>query len=386
MEFKYENYVSTGGEATAREILQQPKMWEKTIEILKERHDEISDFMTGALKNDNLQILFIGAGSSAFCAEMVSPGVNKYLGYNTKAPHTTDIVGSPESVLKADLPTMLISFGRSGNSPESVAAVEYARNRVKNLYEVAITCAEDGKLAKLTGNSEKRLSVILPPETNDEGFAMTSSLTSMAIAAYGVLAFDKFDKFKEDALALGAVIERELQSLAKVAKDIAEDFDFDRVAFLGIGTLNGAAHEATVKMCELTTGDVNVVHDTSLGFRHGPKLMIKDKTITLHMISDDELTRKYDVDLLREVVLQKKKNKVLALSGVSPKVEDVDYDVEFKTEFNNDFFLGIACVVFCQLFAFFTSQKLGVNTDNPSPDGAANRVVQGVIIYPDVVG
>ena len=385
MEFRCQDFIATGGEATAREILQQPEMWKRTVEILGKRHDEISNFMNNALKHDNLQVFFIGAGSSAFCSEMVSPAINKYLGYNTFAPHTTDIVGSPDSVFKGDVPTMLVSFGRSGNSPESVAAVEYARNRVKDLYEVAITCAGDGKLANLTGNYPNRLSVILPEETNDEGFAMTSSLTSMAIAAFGVFAFDKFDKFKEDALALSVIIERELQNLAKTAKFVAEDFDFDRVAFLGTGTLNGAAHEATVKMCELTTGDVNVVHDSSLGFRHGPKLMIKDRTVTVHIISQDELTQKYDLDLLKEVAIQKKKNRVLSVSGMPTEVAGVDYEVTYNSEFANDFYLSVASVVFAQLFSFFTSQKLGVNTDNPSPDGAANRVVQGVILYPDIV-
>ena len=384
MEFRYENYASTNGKATAREILQQPQMWEQTVGILAERQDEIRNFMQGALKNENLQIFFIGAGSSAFCAEIVAPGVNKYLGYNTSAPHTTDIVGSPDSVLKADIPTMLVSFGRSGNSPESIAAVEYARNRVKNLYEIAVTCADDGKLAKFTGNSDKRLSIILPPETNDEGFAMTSSLTAMAIAAYGILAFEKFADFRKDISELAMIIDRELQGLAKVAKDVAEKFDFDRVAFLGCGALKGAAHESTVKMCELTTGNVNVVHDTSLGFRHGPKFMIKDRTITVHMISDDKLTRKYDIDLLKEVASQKKSNKIVVLSGTSPEVANVDYDVAFQAEFGNDFYLSIACVVFSQLFAFFTSQKMGVNTDSPSADGAVNRVVQGVIIHPEV--
>ena len=382
MKFRYEDYVGTNGKATAREILQQPQMWEQTVGILEERLGEISEFMKGALAHKDLQILFIGAGSSAFCAEMVSPGVNQYLGYNTSAPHTTDIVSSPDSVLSAELPTMLVSFARSGNSPESIAAVEYARDRVKNLYEIAVTCAEDGKLALFTGNSEKRLTVLLPPETNDEGFAMTSSLTAMALAAYGILAFDKFDAFKRDVAVLSAVIDRKLQELAYTAKKVAESFDFDRVAFLGCGALKGAAHESTVKMCELTHGNVNVVYDTSMGFRHGPKFMIKDTTITVHMVSGEMLTAKYDVDFLKEVISQKKNNKIVAISDGVLEVDGIDFAVDFGGELANDFYLSVAVVVFSQLFAFFTSQKMGVNTDSPSADGAVNRVVQGVIIYP----
>ena len=383
MNFNYEDYISTNGEATAREILQQPQMWQETLEILEERLDEIHALMKEALKNENLQIMFIGAGSSAFCAEMVSPGANKFLGYNTSAPHTTDIVASPDSVLKGELPTLLVSFARSGNSPESVAAVEYARNRVENLYEIAVTCAQEGKLALLTGNSEKRLTILLPEKTNDEGFAMTSSLTSMALAAYGILAFEQFESFKREATVLGKVIEGKIDELAHTGKAVAESFDFDRVAFLGCGTLKGAAHESTVKMCELTHGVVNVVYDTSLGFRHGPKFMIKDTAITMHLLSKDPLTKRYDVDLLKEVISQKKGNKVVVVSDEALEVDGVDYAVNFSDELANDFYLSVASVVFSQLFAFFTSQKMGVNTDSPSADGAVNRVVQGVIIYPE---
>ena len=382
MELNFSNYEPTNGGITAREIRQQPHMWQETVSILEEKLPKITAFMTDALQHENLKVMFVGAGSSAFCAELVSPGINKYLGFHTQATGTTDIVASPDSVLKRKIPTMMVSFGRSGNSPESVAAVEYARTKVDLLYEVVVTCAKDGKLAVDTGDGDRRLSIILPDATNDEGFAMTSSLTSMALAAYGIFAFDQFDIYKEEVSCLASIIEEQMQSLADQGKLIAETFEFDRVAFLGCGALRGAAHEATVKMCELTTGNVNVVHDSSLGFRHGPKFMIKDNTYTVHLLSDDPLTRTYDLDFLKEVIRFKDKNKCIVLTSAATGLEGIDHEVVYGKQPKNDFFLGIAYIVFAQLFAFFTSQKLGVNTDSPSADGAVNRVVQGVTIHP----
>ena len=381
MNFRVEDYVVTHGEATAREIIQQPEMWRKTFEILEELQPTIKGFMENAFAHKNLQVYFVGAGSSQFCAEIVAPGVNQFLGYNTFAVATTDIVSVPDSLLKEEIPTMIVSFARSGNSPESIATVEYARKKVKTLYEIAVTCASDGKLARLTGNSENRLTINLPKKTNDEGFAMTSSLTSMALAAYGIFAFESFQKVKGEALALATLIENKMQELAAKGKDVAEGFDFERVAFLGCGTHKGAAHEATVKMCELTIGNINVVHDSSLGFRHGPKFMIKDNTYTVHFIADDELTRKYDIDFLKEAVAFKKKNKIIALSSAPTGVEGVDVPFVYGEKLANDFYLSIVNVVFAQMFAFFTSQKMGINTDSPSADGAVNRVVQGVNLY-----
>lgn len=382
MEFNFSSYEATNGGITAREIHQQPEMWRETVAILEAKLPVITTFMKDALQHKNLKVMFVGAGSSAFCAELVSPGINKYLGYDTQATDTTDIVASPDSVLKRDIPTMIVSFGRSGNSPESVAAVAYARAKVDVLYEVAVTCAKDGQLAVDTGDGDRRLSIVLPDATNDEGFAMTSSLTSMALGAYGVFAFDRFDEFKKGVACLATTIEENMQALATQGKLIAESFAFDRVAFLGCGTLKGAAHEATVKMCELTTGNVNVVYDSSLGFRHGPKFMIKDQTYTVHMLSDDPLTRIYDLDFVKEVINFKHKNRVIVATSSATGLEGIDHEVVFGAEFANDFFLGIAHIVFAQMFAFFTSQKMGLNTDSPSADGAVNRVVQGVTIYP----
>ena len=381
MKFRVEDYLATHGEATAREIIQQPEMWRQTFEILEELQPTITTFMKNALSHKNLQVYFVGAGSSQFCAEIVAPGVNQFLGYNTFAVATTDIVSVPDSLLKEELPTLIVSFARSGNSPESIATVEYARKKVKTLYEIAVTCASDGKLALLTGNTENRLTIHLPEETNDEGFAMTSSLTSMALAAYGVFAFESFQKVKNEAFALATLVESKMEELATKGREVAEVFDFERVAFLGCGAHKGAAHEATVKMCELTIGNINVVHDSSLGFRHGPKFMIKDNTYTVHFIADDELTRKYDIDFLKEAVAFKKKNKIIALTSAPTGVEGVDVELVYGEKLANDFYLSIVNVVFAQMFAFFTSQKMGINTDSPSADGAVNRVVQGVILY-----
>ena len=58
-------------------------------------------------------------------------------------------------IFQKDFPTLLVSFARSGNSPESIAAVQLAEQIVTDLYQITITCAKDGKLAKRAVNNEK---------------------------------------------------------------------------------------------------------------------------------------------------------------------------------------------------------------------------------------
>ena len=77
--------------------------------------------------------------------------------------------------MKKDVPTVLVSFARSGNSPESVATVDLAKSLVDELYQVTITCAAEGELALQAHGDERNLLLLQPAASNDAGFAMTSS-------------------------------------------------------------------------------------------------------------------------------------------------------------------------------------------------------------------
>lgn len=381
--FNPKDYQKTAGEATATEILQQPSVYRKITEILLSRSDKIKAFMNRVLSIKGIRILYLGAGSSAFCGEMLA-AESMALSIPAEAPHTTDIVASPETVLY-DTPTLIISFARSGNSPESVGAVQYARSVIKDLYEVCITCAADGRLAQITKDNDRSLKIILPEESCDKGFAMTSSLTGMAVAAFGLLHYNDLDSWAKDVNTLADTVEAKFDYLVSSAYKVTSEYDFDRMAILGCGTLRGAAREAAVKMSELSAGKVNVVYDTSTGFRHGPKSMVNSSTLSMHYISPNEHTKKYDLDLLNEMYGEKSSNPLVALTCGNKSEINADYTIDLGDEEYNDglcLYAAVKYTIFAQLLAFFYSQKLGITTDDPCPGGEVNRVVQGVIIYP----
>ena len=358
-------------------------MWLETARILEKRLPDITGFMERC-RTPGLRVCIAGAGSSGYCGEIISAAANKYLGYISDAPHTTDIVGSPESFLHEDIPTLLISLARSGNSPESAGAVEYARKKIKRLFEICVTCSANGELFKISEENKENeniLNILLPEKTCDKGFAMTSSFTSMAVAAYGILSYNNFPAFKNDVSALGGCISESLNKLVCSAQKTISEKPFDRAAFLGAGIHKGLAREAANKMGELTAGKINVVSDTPLEFRHGPKSMVDDNTVIMHIISEDLLTRKYDIDLLCELISQKRENKIITVSAGKPDVEGIDYEIILNNNFSNDFYFGIAGAVFAQIFAFIKSQEMGITTDNPCPGGDLNREVKGVTIY-----
>jgi len=368
---------------TSEEIAQQPELWNDLAYTLSQKQEEILQFIKSLGDLNKIRIIFTGAGSSAFVGETLSTLITKSTGIRTEAIHTTDIVSAPESYLIPDIPTLLVSFARSGNSPESVGAVKYAREAIKELYEVAIICNKNSSLYEFTQNSERKLTLLMPEGSNDRGFAMTSSVSCMLLAGFALFNADKIKDIRADISLLASNVEKSALKFTEAAKNCA-DMEFDRIAFLGCAELKHVAHEAALKIMELTNGIVNGSFDSPTGFRHGPKSVIKDKTVTVHLISGDKFTSRYDMDLLNEVNSQKKLNKTVVLSGDDSDAVSGDIRVITSAKVYNycyELCISMEMLVFCQMLAMFKSLSIGITTDDPSPSGEINRVVKGVTIY-----
>lgn len=77
--------------------------------------------------------------------------------------------------------------------------------------------------------------------------------------------------------------------------------DFNRVTYLGSGSFGGLAQESQLKILELAHGLVATSYDTSMGYRHGPKSFVDDKTLVFVFVNNDAYTRQYDIDILNEI-------------------------------------------------------------------------------------
>lgn len=370
---------------TAKEIIQQPDTWRESIKNLIKNKIEIKSFIDSFLSKKEFRIILTGAGTSAFAGEVCEPYLTSLLNKRVEAIATTDLVASPKSYFIKDIPTLLVSFARSGNSPESVHAVNLATQLVDDLYQVVITCNENGKLAKNTVNDEKSLLLLMPPQTNDLGFAMTSSFTTMVLNAMAVFNINNIENFSSDVDKLSNSVNDFIENNIEKVTSLANE-DFERIVYLGSSTSKGIARESALKVLELTAGKVNVSYDTPLGFRHGPKSVVDDETVSVIYISNDEYTRKYDLDLAKEMLAHKKNDKVVIVGDNIEEdilnkadyvfnVENINYTVE------NEVLLPLQQIIFGQMLSFLKSVNLGITPDNPCPTGEVNRVVQGVILH-----
>lgn len=379
-------WESLKGIFTATEINQQPATWRKTIKQIEDNKDALKAFIENVTKNEDYDIILTGAGTSEFVGNALYSYLNKLTNYKTKSFGTTDIVATPENYLSQNKPTLLISFGRSGNSPESVGAVDVADEVCgNNVYHLFVTCNQEGALSKAAVKRDNAFAINLTPETHDQSFAMTSSFSNMMLATLLCFCLDNLDAVKAELEDVITTAEKSLANDYGFFANIVKDYNFNRIVYLGANALKGIAQESQLKMLELTAGKVATMFDTPMGFRHGPKSIINDETLTVIYVSDNAYTRQYEVDLIKEMSAQRKGNKIVAIMNKMDKevAELVDYAYAFElNEEHDNMLLGFDYITAAQVLALFKSLSYGITPDNPCPSGEVNRVVKGVILHP----
>ena len=379
-----ESLKALGADITAGEIKQQPELWLDTLNIYKENKDAIDAFLADAraMGEGRLSVVFTGAGTSDYVGDTCAPYL-RHAGdttlYDFKPIATTDIVSAPRDFLNPDEPTVLVSFARSGNSPESLAAVQVAKTFVKNVKFINITCAPEGKLAVESEGDADQLTLLIP-RANDKGFAMTGSYSCMTLLS--TLIFDGADidtkeAWVKQAAEMGAeVIERE----AEIADVLSGDFN--RVTYLGSGSFVGLAQEAQLKILELAHGLVATSWDSCMGYRHGPKSFVDDKTLVFVFMNNDEYTRQYDLDILNEINGDEIAQKTFAIQqDLAPSFEGASFTFAGR-EALPEGYLALPFVMFAQVVSLLNSVRVGNTPDSPTPTGTVNRVVKGVTIHP----
>ncbi|HUQ61499.1 SIS domain-containing protein [Lentzea sp.] len=365
---------------TAEEIWQQPATWPRVAAAVEQVRPRVEGLVGAALADARTRVVLTGAGTSAFIGEVVAPALARHLGRPVETLPTTEVVADPLAAAVDDRPVLLVSFARSGNSPESLAAAELLHRLTPGLRHLVITCDPQGELGRRWAGADDAVVVALPEETNDRGFAMTSSFTGMALAA--LLAFgldvDVDAVAREGTAVLGEAAER--ASAIAGAKPA-------RLVYLGSGALRGLAREAALKSLELTRGEVVGIAESSLGFRHGPKSVLDDRTIAFVFLSTDPYARSYDVDIARELVQSLGADRVVVVGDADSGECGGAQVWPVRGSFTSPSVWALVAVITAQTTALACSLALDMTPDNPFPGGEVNRVVQGVVIheFPDGV-
>lgn len=357
---------SADADWTIKEIVQQPAIWEEALRNVEACASADWDWLAPLLARSDLRIILTGAGTSAYAGRMLAPVLTQTLGRRVEAIATTDIVSSPLQHLLPEVPTLIVSYARSGSSPESVAAFELAEQLINDCHQLILCCNPDSALVRACPAAKDAHCLLMPPAALDRSFAMTSSFSSMVLTTLCLFAPD-LDQAEAAIRASRVLLEAPMSEIRQLVGT-----GLSKVAFLGSGGLSGLATEAALKTLELSAGRTDCYSESALGFRHGPKFVVDNRTLVVVMPGADPYTRLYDEDIFAE----------LTSDAVARKVVRLDHLACLESAALSEAWLGLVYLVWCQMLAYTNSLALGLNPDNPCPSGEVNRVVQGVTIHP----
>jgi tagatose-6-phosphate ketose/aldose isomerase len=332
---------------------------------------------------DISSLTLTGSGSSEYAGDCVRAALQNELGVVTQPIGGGVLLAHRGRALPPGRPGLMVSLARSGESPESVGAVDLMLRSQPEIRHLVLTCNRAGSLARnYQGNSRATL-ITLGDETNDQGLVMTSSFTNLVLAARFLGLMGQPDRYQTICEQLSRTASELIQQYREVLAEAAKA-PFRRVLFLGSGSRFAGAREAALKMLEMTAGRVGTMGETYLGLRHGPVSYVQEDTLVMCFLSSEPTLRAYEADLLRELD-QKELGLMKVIIGEAIPAELVrNNDVAIECKGLNrmgDENCPVIDVVAGQLLAFFRCLRENLPPDSPSEDGVISRVVQSFALH-----
>ena len=365
---------------TYMEIHQQPAVWKKTFGIILEKKNEIKSFLDRYL-SEGYKVILTGAGTSAYIGDALEYTLHGTILNGARAVATTDILTTPQLLFDSSDSILLISFARSGNSPESLGAVKAMEKTAGRVAHIFITCNAEGRLAAMKGDNI--LTVLLPPETNDLSLAMTSSYSSMFLACALIAHINEIEAQKEYIDAVSDCVAAAMAKHEDSLKEIASR-DFKRAIFLGSAALKGVAEESRLKLQELTDGRIMCAFDSFLGFRHGPKAVVNPESLIVYLLSPEESIQRYERDLIVQIKARNHIKAYVLVCQHKPGMDESNWDLCIETGLPEGIpacYGAVSYIFVAQLLGYYKSIDSGLNPDSPSVSGNISRVVEGVTLY-----
>jgi len=382
MSLNNQNIIVKNDSYTELEIFSQPDLWIKLHQEYSLIKQQLRNYLKNFFNNADIRVILTGAGSSAFIGEVLLGIYSTKFKNPISAVATTDLVTHPELYFNKQNKYLLISFARSGNSPESSQAIILSEKLSKSVSHLIITCNNESELIESV-SSKNKFVFLLPPEANDKGLAMTASFTSMLLAGLMISRINLDDDLDEQ---IGLLYKYGTRVLSTYSNDIqkAASLFFKRAVFLGSGMMKGIARESQLKLQELTDGKIICKYDSFMGFRHGPKAVIDEDTLIMYLFTNNQYSNLYEKDLVMAIANSRKNLFTIGVMEDNLNLPKLDLKILFSENGKKiqEDFLTVVSVLPAQLLGLYKSINLGLKPDTPSESGMIHRVVQGVNIYP----
>lgn len=374
---------------TPQEIYQQPESWKTTFQKCLESRAELSSFLkqcrVGTEDSSPPIVFLVGAGTSDYIGRAVADLLRQRWSSIVWTVPSTDLLSNMESLILPAREYLWISFSRSGDSSEGVAVLKKALAAYPRIRHLVVTCNGNGQMAQLcAGRPDQARALVLDEAVNDQGLAMTSSFSNMVVAGQCLAHLAELDRYGEILRCMMEAGRGFMRNAADVAASIAA-MNCAKACFVGSGPLAAVANESALKLLELTGGKIHTMSESVLGLRHGPMSALDQSTLYIQFVSSDRRRQPYDLDLLKEIRGKQLAGVTVAVAP-QPTLEldrwaDYQIPLDVPSTFKDEYRPPLD-VMFGQLLGLFSSLNVGLQPDRPSPNGAINRVVSHLRVYP----
>lgn len=334
---------------TLQEILSQPIAWKAVLHELENQAEVLKDHW----QPESMQeVIFTGCGSTYYLSRTAAEIFKGETGALVSAYPASDIYLFPDLVLNKGASRTLVTISRSGETSETLRAVDQFRSRDSGpVY--AISCYEEASLIKKASVS------LVAREAHEKSVAQTRSFSSMLVAATGLAALLSGRTLSERFLELPDLGTDLIADHHELSKELGSALNFERFFFLGSGPLYGLACEAMLKMKEMSLSYSEAYQ--FLEFRHGPMSMVNENSLIVGLLS--ETAFEHEARLLSD--MRKLGAQVFAITPIELNKEQADHQVVLPGGLN-DLERGTLYLPLLQLLAFYRSVSKGLNPDSPS--------------------
>ena len=374
---------------TPFEISQQPSSWQSTYQRCLQQRAQLQAFTkeSGIASNHRPApvVFLVGAGTSDYIGRALADLLRQRWACPVWAIPSTDLLTNMESLLVPGHEYFWISFSRSGDSSEGVAALQKALSSYPRIRHLVVTCNSSGRMAQqCSERPDQALAFVLDEAVNDQGLAMTSSFSNMVVAGQCLAHLEEMEGYREILDCMVTMGSKFLRDAADAASSIAA-MNCSKACFLGAGPLAAVASESALKLLELTAGRIHTMSESVLGFRHGPMSALNRDSLCTLFLSNNPRRQPYEIDLLGEirakglagVTVAVTPQRTAQLESLADRLISLDAPPTFQDEYRPP-----VDVMFAQLLGLFSSVHAGLQPDRPSPNGAINRVVSHLQVYP----
>lgn len=326
---------------TYNEIIRQADQLEKTLDIvenIKMKFEKV-DF-----------VLFTGCGTSFYLATSAAKYYQAVTGQFASAVPASELFLHTSSTILPEKKYLIVAISRSGTTSEIMIALNHLKVYT-NIRSLAVTCNEDTPMAASADQ------VIALNHISEKSVVMTQSFTNMLFALQVLTAkqassIQNLNELKQVPRLVKAALKSEV-----LTKGVAEDLTKKRFIFLGSGSYNGIAKEATLKLKEMTQTECESY--SSLEFRHGPISIVDGSTVVILLTQLE--TGDYDQQLVKDI--QQLGGYVLIIGPV-PEGFEANHIIKLTNQIS-DMNRHAIYVPYLQLLAYQRAMHLGVDPDKP---------------------